>query len=121
MVNESQRDMINFPVVDSEVAAIAPSFRAISILVDANRATKGKIDFSVLKSACDFVSLGGPVWANAHMASWAEAYSRFGAKPNRTSCSAQALRKRVDKDGHIPSINPVVDLYNAVSLRFAIP
>ncbi|MDW9986770.1 hypothetical protein GOC39_33530 [Sinorhizobium meliloti] len=55
------------------------------------------------------------------MTSWADAYTRFGAKPNRTPCSAQALRKRVLKDGMIPSINPIVDLYNAVSLKYAIP
>ncbi|RAZ84798.1 hypothetical protein DPM33_30590 [Mesorhizobium hawassense] len=113
--------MIDFPVVDKAVAAIAPGFRAISILVDANGAAKGKLDPEILQSACDFVVSGGPQWAKAHMASWAEAYSRFGAKPSRTPCSAQALRKRVEKDGRIPSINPVVDLYNAVSLRFAIP
>lgn len=52
---------------------------------------------------------------------WAQAYQQFGAKPNRTPCSAQALRKRVLKDGSLPAINPVVDLYNAVSLRYAIP
>ncbi|CAH2394184.1 hypothetical protein MES4922_10097 [Mesorhizobium ventifaucium] len=36
-------------------------------------------------------------------------------------CSAQALRKQVLKDGTLPTINPVVDLYNAVSLKYAIP
>lgn len=113
--------MLDFPVIDQEIAGIAPDFRAISILVDANGARKGEIDADVLQSACDFVLSGGPAWGNAHLASWGEAYSRFGAKPNRTPCSAQALKKRVEKDGHIPSINPVVDLYNAVSLRFAIP
>ncbi|WP_095203728.1 B3/B4 domain-containing protein [Mesorhizobium carmichaelinearum] len=113
--------MIDFPIVDKEIAGIAPDFRAISIFVDSSKATKGKFDPDILLGACDFVSSGGPEWGNAHMASWAEAYSRFGAKPNRTPCSAQALRKRVEKDGYVPSINPVVDLYNAVSLRFAIP
>ncbi|MGX9576705.1 B3/B4 domain-containing protein [Mesorhizobium sp. f-mel] len=112
---------MGFPVIDKEIADVASDFRAISVFVDASGAEKGTIDPEILLGACDFVSSGGPEWANAHMASWAEAYSRFGAKPNRTPCSAQALRKRVEKDGRIPSINPVVDLYNAVSLRFAIP
>ncbi|SIT55898.1 B3/4 domain protein (fragment) [Mesorhizobium prunaredense] len=31
------------------------------------------------------------------------------------------MKKRVEKDGRIPSIIPIVDLYNAVSLRFSIP
>ncbi|WP_221123209.1 MULTISPECIES: B3/4 domain-containing protein [Rhizobium] len=113
--------MLEFPVIDKEIANIAPDFRAISVFVDIKDETRGTIARNVLEEACDFVRAGGPAWSEAHLASWAEAYSRFGAKPNRTPCSAQALKKRVEKDGRIPSINPIVDLYNAVSLRFAIP
>lgn len=113
--------MLDFPVIDRDIAKIAPDFRAISILVDAKDRVRGMMSRDVLGEACDFVRAGGPQWAEAHLASWAEIYSRFGAKPNRTPCSAQALKKRVDKDGRLPSINPLVDLYNAVSLRFAVP
>jgi len=48
-------------------------------------------------------------------------FKRFGAKPKRTPCSADALRKRVLRDGSMAAIDPVVDLYNAISLRYAIP
>ncbi|WP_114947796.1 B3/B4 domain-containing protein [Microvirga calopogonii] len=113
--------MFEVPIIDKRIASLAPGFRAISIHVDATRAQKGTVDPSILAQACDFVSAGGASWADAHLASWAETYHRFGAKPNRTPCSAQALRKRVEKDGKIPAINPVVDLYNAVSLRYALP
>lgn len=113
--------MLDFPIIDKQVAEIAPDFRAISILVDARDASRGTMTRSVLEEACDFVRAGGPEWGGAHLASWGEAYGRFGAKPNRTPCSAQALKKRVEKDGVIPAINPIVDLYNAVSLRFAVP
>lgn len=113
--------MLDFPLIDRSVAEIAPDFRAISILVDAGDLTRGPMARDVLGEACDFVRAGGPQWGEAHLASWAVVYSRFGAKPNRTPCSAQALKKRVEKDGRLPSINPVVDLYNAVSLRFAVP
>ncbi|WP_205602514.1 B3/B4 domain-containing protein [Chelativorans alearense] len=113
--------MLDFPVVDQEIAEIAPDFRALSILVDANDRARGTMARDMLAEACDFVRAGGPAWGDAHLASWGETYSRFGAKPNRTPCSAQALKKRVERDARVPSINPVVDLYNAVSLRFAIP
>jgi len=113
--------MLNSPVIDSGIARIAPDFRAASILVDAKDIVRGTMSPDVLDEACEFVRAGGPQWADAHLAAWAEVYSRFGAKPNRTPCSAQALKKRVDKDGRLPSINPLVDLYNAVSLRFAVP
>ncbi|QQV79489.1 B3/4 domain-containing protein (plasmid) [Sphingomonas aliaeris] len=109
------------PIIDPAIATIAPGFHAVSLFADARGTTPVAIDPSVLADACRFVAEGGPVWAEAHLASWAETYTRFGAKPNRTPCSAQALRKRVLKDGTLPAINPVVDLYNAASLRFAVP
>ncbi|HCN46571.1 MAG TPA: hypothetical protein DIT18_13705, partial [Pseudomonas sp.] len=48
-------------------------------------------------------------------------FRRFGAKPQRAPCSAEALRKRFQRDGRLPGIDPVVDLYNAISLEYAIP
>lgn len=108
------------PLISDSIFSIAPDFRALSIHVE----VKGDIlnpHSDILKSACEYVYAGHPSWAEDHMDSWARVYSKFGAKPNRTPCSAQALRKRVLRDGVIPSINPIVDLYNAVSLRFAVP
>lgn len=108
------------PLISESIFSIAPDFRALSIHVE----VRGDIlnpHSDSLKSACEYVYAGYPSWAEDHMDSWARVYSKFGAKPNRTPCSAQALRKRVLKDGVIPSINPIVDLYNAVSLRFAVP
>lgn len=53
------------------------------------------------------------------VAAWREAYRAFGAKPQRTRNSLEALLRRVD-DG-LPRINPLTDLYNAVSLAYQIP
>lgn len=56
-----------------------------------------------------------------HLAAWDQVFKGFGAKPARTPCSAQALRKRVLRDGVLPAIDPVVDLYNVISIEYAIP
>jgi len=112
--------MTGGPTIDSEVRLLAPGFRAISLTVEGD-GTTGVQDASALRDACHLVRAGGPDWADAHLASWDRVYERFGAKPGRTPNSAAALRKRVLKDGEIPFINPWVDLYNAVSLRFAVP
>jgi DNA/RNA-binding domain of Phe-tRNA-synthetase-like protein len=109
------------PIIDPEISTLAPDFRAVSLFVDAHGAATKPLDPAVLTDACRVVQEGGPTWAEVHLSSWSDVYSGFGAKPNRTPCSAQALRKRVLKDGGLPAINPVVDLYNAVSLRFAVP
>lgn len=108
------------PVIDPQVRLAAPGFRAISLVVEGSKIVE-RGDRSFLSGACDMVLAGGPEWAEAHLASWDRIFEGFGAKPNRTPSSARALRKRVLKDGKIPSINPIVDLYNAVSLRFAVP
>jgi DNA/RNA-binding domain of Phe-tRNA-synthetase-like protein len=109
------------PIVDPAVLRLAPDFHAVHLFVTAPGAPIAASAGTALEDACRFVREGGPDWADAHLAAWAAVYTRFGAKPNRTPCSAQALRKRVLKDGTLPSINPVVDLYNAISLRYAVP
>ncbi|PTM87780.1 B3/4 domain-containing protein [Mycoplana dimorpha] len=109
--------MFELPVIDAQIRDIAPGFIAMSIHVDATNARAGQLPGNLLEEASGYVVRGGPSWAEAHLTSWADAYQRFGAKPNRTPCSAQALRKRVLKDGKLPPINPLVDLYNAVSLK----
>jgi DNA/RNA-binding domain of Phe-tRNA-synthetase-like protein len=62
-----------------------------------------------------------PAWAEPHLEAWREAYRAFGAKPQRTPSSAEALIQRLRRDGSLPAINAVVDLYNLLSIRFAIP
>jgi DNA/RNA-binding domain of Phe-tRNA-synthetase-like protein len=53
-----------------------------------------------------------------HIKAWREAYRAFGAKPQRTPCSAEALRRRA---ATLPAVNRLVDAYNALSLRYAVP
>ena len=59
--------------------------------------------------------------SHPHIAAWREAYRAFGAKAQRTPCSAEALLKRAVDGAGLPSINRIVDLYNAVSVEFALP
>ncbi len=57
---------------------------------------------------------------HAAVAPWREAYKRFGA-PKGNRSSIEALLRRVKNGKPLPSINPLVDLYNMVSLSFALP
>jgi DNA/RNA-binding domain of Phe-tRNA-synthetase-like protein len=54
-----------------------------------------------------------------HVAAWREAYRSFGAKPQRTRNSLEALLRRA-KTG-LPRVNRLTDLYNAVSVLHQIP
>lgn len=109
------------PSIDPRVTALAPGFRALSITVQAAPVVNPQAGEAALALACQQVLANDAAWAQAHLEAWAHVFRQFGAKPNRTPCSAEALRKRVLKAGSLPAIDPVVDLYNAVSLRYAIP
>lgn len=56
-----------------------------------------------------------------HIAAWRDAYRRFGLKPSKFLCSAEALISRVVKGAELSAINALVDRYNAVSLRHVVP
>jgi DNA/RNA-binding domain of Phe-tRNA-synthetase-like protein len=99
------------PVVSAEVAAWFPEYRALSIVVS------GFVPGGPLPP----LQLVTPAWCDAHIDAWHEAFRRFGSNPKRTASSVDALVRRVRKDGGLPSINPVVDCYNALSVRFAAP
>ena len=107
--------------IDSRIAAVAPDFRALSVVVEASGVLDGTTADDALDQAYRAVAQDEPAWVQPHLEAWAQVFRRFGAKPQRTPCSAEALRKRVLRDGSLPRVNPVVDLYNAVSLRFAVP
>ena len=62
----------------------------------------------------------GDLAAHPAVAPWREAYRRFGVKPSRHRSSIEGLLRSVRANGP-RSITPLVDLYNAVSLRHLLP
>lgn len=50
-----------------------------------------------------------------------EAFRALGINPSRYSCSIEALMDRIAKGKGMPSINPAVDLGNAISLKYRLP
>jgi DNA/RNA-binding domain of Phe-tRNA-synthetase-like protein len=107
------------PVISPEIYAMRPDFAALSIsVVGAQNAASDPWCTEQLRLAC---ADEGPEWLEAHLEAWRDAYRAFGAKPQRTPCSVEALRKRALRDGILPPVNAVVDLYNAISLRYGLP
>ena len=54
-----------------------------------------------------------------HVAAWREAYRAFGAKPQRTRNSLEALLRRAEWG--LPRVNRLTDIYNAVSVLHQVP
>ncbi len=55
------------------------------------------------------------------LAPFREAFLKLEINPNKYMSSIESLLTRVAKKGELPSINPLVDLGNAVSLRYSLP
>lgn len=58
--------------------------------------------------------------SNAVIKVWREAFQKFKTKRGARS-SIEALLKRVNNGNHIGTINPLVDIYNSISLKYAMP
>jgi len=54
-----------------------------------------------------------------HVAAWREAYRAFGAKPQRTRVSLEALVRRAATG--LPRVNRLTDVYNSVSIVHQVP
>lgn len=57
---------------------------------------------------------------NPIIRTWRDAFYKFKTKKG-ARCSIEALLKRVSKGGEIGSINPLVDIYNGISLKYGVP
>ena len=79
----------------------------IRLLVEANQTAKKYIDREPL-SECRAVSV------------WRDAFQQFKKKKGNRS-SIEALLSRVQKGNEVGPINPLVDIYNTMSLTYGLP
>jgi DNA/RNA-binding domain of Phe-tRNA-synthetase-like protein len=52
---------------------------------------------------------------------WRGAFSKLGISGSKFPSSVESMARRILKGDPIPRINPLVDLYNSVSIRFLVP
>lgn len=100
-----------------------PRYRVLVIVAEGLELDRSDVNpgDDPLARAEAFVREQGEVdWtAHPHVAEWMAAYAAFGAKPKRTSPSVLALIKRAGNG--LPRIDPVTDLYNAISVSHVLP
>ncbi len=109
--------------VDAAVLALRPDYRALLLAVD-GIVPGGSDDLGeqLLQQAEAGArrALGErPVEELPHVAAWREAYRAFGAKPQRTRSSLEALLRRAEAG--LPRVNRLTDVYNAVSVLHQVP
>lgn len=61
-----------------------------------------------------------PFSANPVVAQWRDAYKKF-PKRKGARASVEALLKRASKGHHFAPINPLVDVYNSISMTYGVP
>ena len=62
-----------------------------------------------------------PLSAIPSLEAWRRTFSAFGVKPTQYRSAAEALLRRLTKQGDIPSINTLVDMANLISIRYCLP
>jgi DNA/RNA-binding domain of Phe-tRNA-synthetase-like protein len=62
-----------------------------------------------------------PLSEIASLSAWRGAFRKFGVDPTQYRSAAESLLRRLTKKGDIPSINPLVDIGNMISIRHALP
>jgi len=109
--------------VDAAVFALRPDYRTMLLAADGIAAGPGDQASDALLRAAEAAAAEAlrdrPVEELPHVAAWREAYRAFGAKPQRTRNSLEALLRRAASG--LPRVNRLTDLYNAVSVLHQIP
>lgn len=60
-------------------------------------------------------------WIEPRVTVYLEAFKRFGTDPDVRRPAHIALAKRVLEGGQLPDINPIVNIYNAISIKYLTP
>jgi DNA/RNA-binding domain of Phe-tRNA-synthetase-like protein len=52
---------------------------------------------------------------------WRRTFSKMGLKPTQYRCASESLLRRFRKERSLPSIHPLIDICNTISLAYATP
>lgn len=82
-------------------------------------AVNAMLEAGIADAAARFA--GKKVKEEADILPYREAFRALGINPNKYMCSIEALFTRIAKGKGVPHINSVVDLGNAISLKYTLP
>nr|WP_281497096.1 phenylalanine--tRNA ligase beta subunit-related protein [Ornithinimicrobium sp. F0845] len=115
--------MLARATVEQDVFALCPDYRALLVVVDGITPAPSDAASEELLRAAEARATElldeQPVDQLPHVAAWRTAYRAFGAKPQRTRNSLEALTRRAP--GGLPRVNRLTDVYNAVSVLHQLP
>jgi DNA/RNA-binding domain of Phe-tRNA-synthetase-like protein len=117
------QEFLNGARVDTAVFSLRPDYRAVLLAVDGLVPGLSDDASEKLLQAAEATARealdGRAVEDLPHVAAWREAYRSFGAKPQRTRNSLEALLRRTASG--LPRVNRLTDIYNAISVLHQVP
>jgi len=109
--------------IDPAVSALRQDYRVMLIAVDGIVPGPSDRSSEALLEEAETTARGmlrdRPPEDLPHVAAWRDAYRAFGAKPQRTRNSLEALLRRAMSG--LPRVNRLTDIYNAVSVLHQVP
>jgi len=107
-------------VLDRFPAVVGGAIHAVGVVNGPTSATLAEVYLA--EQAAALARVGDtPLSELPSLAAWRRAFRAFGVDPTGYRSAAEALLRRLTKQGSIPSINSLVDLGNLVSIRYALP
>ncbi|MQA05632.1 MAG: hypothetical protein GEV07_23925 [Streptosporangiales bacterium] len=118
------REWLAAATVDAAVFDLRPDYRAVLLTAEGLRGgPSDALSERILTDAeatAHRLLAGQPPDQLAQLTAWRETYRAFGAKPQRTRPSVEALLRRLDPAG-LPRIDRITDVYNAISIAHLLP
>lgn len=112
-------------IVDTTLFDILPTacFGIVAVKGLDNSGSKAEIETLLTKAINEAEAYFDDVKVKeaAEIVPYREAFRALEINPNKFMCSIEALLSRVAKKKGLPSINPVVDAGNAVSVKYRLP
>ncbi|KUM31112.1 hypothetical protein AQ436_16475 [Arthrobacter sp. EpRS66] len=109
--------------IDPAVLELRPDYRALLLVAEGlePQANSEVADELISRAEAHAITLIAetPVDQLPHISAWREAYRGFGAKPQRTRNSLEALTRRAASG--LPRVNALTDIYNAISVLHQVP
>jgi len=109
--------------ISPQVAARHPTYGAGVLLaknIQLNARHAGLISAVIDEALAKMIQAEHQALAEIECQGWRGVYKQMELKASKVLCSFESMYKRARKSGSLPRINPLVDVYNAISLKHAL-
>lgn len=122
-MKRTAQELLQAAHVAPEIFSLRPDYRALLMVVEGippgPSDTTSETMLQEAEHHVKALSSKSPITEFPHIAAWRETYKAFGAKPQKTRNSLEALSRRAE--GGLPRVNRLTDIYNAISVKHQVP